>query len=32
MVIFEAQKVAAEKLGVHWSWLRDRRREGAFIY
>ncbi|MCS6781630.1 MAG: hypothetical protein RMI89_03860 [Gloeomargarita sp. SKYBB_i_bin120] len=21
----------ADKLGVHWSWLRDRRRKGDFI-
>jgi hypothetical protein len=28
---FRPMKVAANDLGVHWSWLRDRRLEGQFV-
>ena len=31
MTTFQPVKVAAERLGVHWAWLRDRRLQGQFI-
>jgi hypothetical protein len=31
MPSFQPQEKAAEALGVHWSWLRDRRLQGRFI-
>ncbi len=31
MPSFQPQMKAAEALGLHWSWLRDRRLQGQFV-
>jgi len=31
MAKFQPAKRCAELLGVHWSWLRDRRLKGQFV-